>query len=419
MTNTALSQTAPDPLVKERSGAYLCPDYTGFQFDITHRDPDSFARTGTYTTPHGAFETPNFIFCATKAAMKNLSPVQMKQAGTSIILANTYHLMLRPGAELIGRMGGLHKFMAWDGPMMTDSGGFQIFSMKHGGQVNELNGRQSYKRDKTLLNIDEDGATFRSYLDGQKFHLSPESSMDIQAKLGADIIMQFDELTASTDDRDYTARSMERSCRWGDRSLTALARQDKNLNQALYGIIQGGVYPDLRKESIEYALDRPYFGTAFGGCFGETLDQFYELLEACSAHMHSDRPVHLLGFGGIKNIFRCVRHGVDTFDCVSPTRIARHGWALMKGVPGEKINLRNARFAEDNTPLDDSSDIESDRIFSKAYIHHLLKVNELLASQIISQHNVHVMTRLMGEVREAIRTGTLDELEKDWVVDQE
>lgn len=405
---------------KQTSGPVLAPDYSGFDFTINARDKKSFARTGRYNTPHGSFETPNFIFCATKAAMKNLSPRQMKEASTSIILANTYHLMLRPGADLIGRMGGLHNFMAWDGPMMTDSGGFQIFSMKHGGDTNEINARQSYQRDKTLLNIDEDGATFRSYLDGDTFHLSPESSMEIQSKLGADIIMQFDELTASTDDRDYTARSMARSLRWGDRSLTALHRIDRSSqglpNQAMYGIIQGGVYPEFRIESIEHTLDRPYFGTAFGGCFGETLDQFYELLESTSRHFQSDRPVHLLGFGGIRNIFKCVRHGVDTFDCVSPTRIARHGWALMKGVPGERLNLRNAQFAEDKTPLDPDSELESDRIYTRAYIHHLLRVNELLAQQILSQHNVKVITTLMADVRRAIRNGTLDELEKQWCV---
>lgn len=400
------------------------PDYSGFDFKITARDPESYARAATYTTPHGTFETPNFIFCATKAAMKNLSPRQMREAGTSIILSNTYHLMLRPGADLIGRMGGLHKFTAWNGPMMTDSGGFQIFSMKHGGQVDEVNGRQSYSRQKTLLGLDEDGASFRSYLDGKKFHLSPESSMDIQSKLGADIVMQFDELTSASDDRDYTARSMERTLRWGDRSLSALHRLDRPsqglANQAVYGIIQGGVYPDLRIENMEYALSRPFFGTAFGGCFGTTLEEFYELLEATSKHMQSNRPVHLLGFGGIRNIFRCVRHGVDTMDCVSPSRIARHGWAMMKAMPGEKINLRNAKYAEDTTPLDPDSPLESDQQFSRGYIHHLLRVNELLATQILSQHNVNIITRLMSEIRAAIKSevpGALDSLQKEWVVD--
>lgn len=399
----------------------LTPDYSGFDFKITHRDKNSFARRSVYTTPHGTFETPNFIFCATKAAMKNLSPFQMKEANTSIILANTYHLMLRPGADLIAEMGGLHKFTGWDGPMMTDSGGFQIFSMKHGGQTNEVNGRQSYSRQKTLLNLDEDGATFRSYLDGKIFHLTSESSMDIQDKLGADIVMQYDELTASTDDYDYTARSMERSLRWGDRSINAMVRLDRHGRgmpaQGLYGIIQGGVYPKLRIENMQYVLDRPYFGTAYGGCFGETLDDFYEVFEQAAPHMQSNRPVHLLGFGGIRNIFRCVRQGIDTFDCVSPTRIARHGWAMMKGVPGERINLRNTKYMRDKTPLDPNSALICDQHFTRGYIHHLLRVNEQLASQIISQHNVHVLTTLMAEIRQAIQDGTLDQLEKQWVID--
>lgn len=404
----------PGNLVPATDKGVMSPDYTGFDFKITARDKYSQARVGHYTTPHGSFETPGFIFCATKAAMKNLSPDQMIQAGADIILSNTYHLMIQPGAELVAHMGGLHKFTGWDGPMMTDSGGFQIFSMKHGGQVDELNGRQSYKRDKTLLKIDEDGATFRSYLDGKKFHLNPESSMDFQAKLGADIIMQFDELTASTDDKEYTARSMARSCRWGDRSLNALARMSGTPNQALYGIIQGGIYPQYRRESAEYVLDRPYFGTAFGGCFGESLEDFYEILSQASPHYQSERPVHLLGFGGIKNIFRCVLHGIDTFDCVAPTRIARHGWAIVKGQEKERINLRNAKYARDNTPLDSESELASDQKFTKGYIHHLLRANELLATQILSQHNVYMMTRLMTEIRQAIRDNTLDSLEEIW-----
>lgn len=390
------------------------PIYSGFSFQIEHNHSESLARTGRLYTPHGYLETPNFVFCATKAAMKNLSPHQMVEAGAGIILGNTYHLLLQPGPDLIEKMGGLHDFTGWRGPMLTDSGGFQIFSMKHGGNSNELNAKHNFKRSKTLLKIDEDGASFRSYIDGNIFSISPESSITIQKQLGADLIMQFDELTAITDNYDYTARSMERSCRWGDRSLKQLEKLGHG-SQAMYGIVQGGIYRELRRQSIDYVLDRPFFGTAFGGCFGDTLDGFYEMLEYCATYFNPDRPHHLLGFGSIPNVFRCIKSGIDTFDCVSPTRIARHGWALMKGVPGNRINIRNACYATDPEPLDETSPLPYAK-FSKAYIHHLFKSNELLGLQILSQYNVSVMACLMKEVRTAIKNDTLNALEKEWCV---
>lgn len=299
--------------------------------------------------------------------------------------------------------------------MLTDSGGFQVFSMGNGSCADEIKGRNRHQREN-LLKINEDGAYFRSYLDGQKLCLNPEISMEIQRKLGADLIVQMDECTAYQVTKDYTAKSMEMSMRWGDRSLHAFNTMHDG-KQALYGVVQGGVYEDLRKESADYVRSRPFFGTAVGGCLGGSDEEMYGILEFTRPHNHPDRPIHFLGIGRIKDVFQSVRYGIDTFDCVMPTRIARHGAALMKGVPGEKINLFNAKYREDSSPLDETLDLASSRNFSKAYIHHLLKAGELLAFQILSQHNVAVINRLMREVRAAIANGTLDQLEKEYLPD--
>jgi len=389
-------------------------DYSGFSFDVLHRDASSHGRVGQLKTPHGTIETPNYIFCGTKASIKNLSPMQMREAKTDIILGNTYHLMIQPGADLVEKMGGLHAFTRWDGPMMTDSGGFQIFSMGHGSVADEIKGRNK-SRGKSLLKITEEGARFHSYRDGSTLNLTPEESMRIQRKLGADLIYQFDECTAYHDDRDYTAMAMERSHRWGDRCLAEFAKTHDG-TQALYGIIQGGVYEDLRARSIDYVQDRPYFGVAVGGCLGGSVDEMKEVVSWCMApKVNHSRPVHLLGIGRIADVFSFVRMGMDTFDCVTPTRIARHGMALIKGRRDERINLKNAQFRDDPEPLDGSMDLPFSRDFSKAYIHHLFKANELLGIQIVAQHNVAVMNQLMREVRAAIREGSLDALEKEWL----
>lgn len=392
-------------------------DYPNFSFEITHTDPGSGARCGRLTTPHGTIETPNYIFCGTKASIKNLSPVQMREAKTDIILANAYHLMIRPGADLVAKMGGLHRFMNWDGPMLTDSGGFQVFSMGHGSCADEIKGRNAGSKKNSLLEVTEEGgAIFRSYADGRKLCMNPEISMDIQRKLGADLIVQMDECTAYQVTRDYTARSMEMSLRWGDRSLAAFEKTHDG-SQVLYGVVQGGVYEDLRIHSAQGVAQQDFFGTAIGGCLGGTDAEMYGILESCRPYNHPGRPVHFLGIGRIKDVFQSVRRGIDTFDCVMPTRIARHGMALMKGVPGERINLINARYREDPEPLDETLGLPSSRNYSKAYIHHLLKAEEMLAFQILSQHNVAVINRLMREVRAAIAAGggALDALEREWL----
>ena len=390
-------------------------DYPGFSFDVISQSEKSMARTGVLQTPHGTIETPNYIFCGTKASIKNLSTHAMKESKADIILANTYHLMIQPGADLIEKMGGIHEFMQWDGPMLTDSGGYQVFSMGYGSVADEIKGRNKDKnRVKTVLKITEHSAKFRSYWDGRTLELNPEISMDYQRKIGADLIMQMDECTPYNVDRKYTENALYRNFRWADRSLAAFEKTHDG-KQAIYGIVSGGVYKDLRDESCSFIGSRPFFGTAIGDCLGGTYAEFQDIVSWCTPLLPKDRPIHLLGIGRIVDIFNCVKLGIDTFDCVSPTRIARHGWALERGNPDERINLRNAKYRDDPEPLDASLDIPASRDFSKAYIHHLFKAGEMLGMQILAAHNVAVINRLMREVRQAIKDDNLDELEKEWL----
>lgn len=389
-------------------------NYPNFKFDIKKKAANSRARRGVIKTPHGDVQTPNYIFCGTKAAIRTAAPREVKEAGAQIILGNTYHLMLQPGADLIQKMGGLHKFTGWEGPMLTDSGGFQIFAMGEGTMADEIKGRRHEAKPKLLEKITEEGAMFRSYLDGSKQMLSPERAMEVQHKLGADLLMPLDECPPYHLDREYTARSTEMSHRWEMRSLKKFQELNTDGAQALYGIVQGGVYEDLRTESAQFISDQPFFGTAIGGSLGVTVDQIYdEVVSWCMNNVAENRPVHLLGIGMIRDIFAGVRYGIDTFDCVIPTRVARHGWALVKGEPRERLNIRNARFIDDPTPLDETQDCYYSQ-FSRGYLNHLVRANESLAMHILSLHNIATMSRLMKEVREAIENDTLDQLEMEW-----
>lgn len=395
-----------------------------FKFDITFQSSGSKARLGRLSTPHGVVETPAFIFCATKAAIKGATPHHMRQENTQIILANTYHLMLQPGAELVAQMGGLHRFMGWDGPLLTDSGGFQIFSLGHGSVAEEVKGRRHFLRPKSLLKIDEEGATFKSYIDGQKHVLTPEKSIQIQRDLGADLILVLDECTPFHVDKSYTERSMHMSHRWAERSLKEFQRGCLGV-QALYGITQGGVYPDLRKISGDFINSLPFFGHAVGGSLGATKTQMAEVVEMAIEPLDSVRPVHLLGIGGISDIFEGVQQGIDTFDCVHPTRLARHGgalvplsvWESMGEDPRgrEHMNLRNARFRDDSRPIDETCGCQACQTFSRGYLHHLLKAGELLVMQALTVHNVHFMNRLLSHIRQAIAQECLYEEKKKWI----
>jgi queuine tRNA-ribosyltransferase len=389
-------------------------DYPGFNFEIRQQDPNTNARLGYLTTPHGSLETPNFIFCATKAAIKGVSFPDMKALGVDIVLSNTYHLLLRPGADLVADMGGLHKFMNWDGPLFTDSGGFQVFSLGHGSVAEEIKGKRGNNRPSMLRKITEEGARFQSYIDGAYHVLTPEISIDVQRKLGADLIVVLDECTPYHVDKKYTEQSMHLSHRWGDRSLAEFQRGHDG-SQALIGIVQGGVYADLRQISAEYVASRPFFAQAVGGSLGAHKTQMDEVVGYAMAHLRRERPTHLLGIGGVDDIWRNVEHGIDTFDCVSPTRIARHAWALAREGKGFKLNLRNARFRNDSTPIEADCDCPTCQNYSRAYLHYLFKAEEILGLQLLSQHNVRFMTRLLQTIRQALRDGRFAEERRAWL----
>ncbi|OHE72845.1 MAG: tRNA guanosine(34) transglycosylase Tgt [Verrucomicrobia bacterium GWC2_42_7] len=380
-------------------------NYPNFRFEITHRDPRSKARCGILHTPHGSIETPNFIFCATKGAMKSVTTEQVRQCGAGIILSNTYHLFLLPGADAVARMGGLHKMLNWNGPMLTDSGGFQIFSLGHGGVADEIKGRGRNNFPKTLLKINEEGATFRSYIDGSIHTLTPEISIDVQQKLGADIILVLDECTPFNSDKNYTARSMRRSHSWELRSLKQFEKNN-DYKQALYGIVQGGIYPDLRKESADFVAQQDFFGQAVGGSLGGDKEQMHEVVSIACQHLHPERPTHLLGIGGIRDLWNGVAQGIDTFDCVHPTRLARHGCALITPQTEserEHLNLKNACHKTQLGPIDESCNCYCCRNFSRSYIHYLFKAQEMLGGQLLAIHNISFMVRLAHQIRQSIK----------------
>lgn len=403
--------------------------YPNFSFSVIKNAVKSRARLGRLKTPHGVVDTPAFIFCATKAAIKAVSPQDMKTAGTQFILANTYHLMIQPGAETIAKLGGIHRFMAWDGPMLTDSGGFQIFSLGHGSVADEIKGRRQNVGNRSLLKITEEGAVFRSYLDGRIHLLTPEKSIEIQRDIGADLVVVLDECTPFHVDKAYTRQSMEMSHRWGTRSLQAFLQinnDDKQAGkqgkQALYGIVQGGVYKDLRIESADYVNNQPFFGQAIGGSLGENKKQMSDVVAEVAAQLNPEKPIHLLGIGGISDIFSGVEQGIDTFDCVHPTRLARHGGALVRpehlpeGKNSDHINLLNGIFRLDEQPIEPDCPCQVCQQHSRAYLHHLLKAKELLAAQLITIHNVAFMNRLLLAIREAIQTDTLAEEKEKWIL---
>jgi queuine tRNA-ribosyltransferase len=381
-----------------------------FAFAVTHKCEKNAARCGILSTPHGVIRTPNFVFCATKGAMKSISTADLAATGAEIMLSNTYHLMLQPGAHIVAASGGLHKMVGWNKPMLTDSGGFQIFSLGCGGVADEIKGRRNFSShcNRTLLKITEEGAFFRSYIDGTRHCLTPEISIQVQKKLGADLILAFDECTPFHVPKDYTASSMNRSHRWELRSLAEFKKSDDG-SQALYGIIQGGIHGDLRKESADFVAQNDFFGQAIGGSLGGTKEQMHGIVEMTSGFIDRSRPTHLLGIGGITDIWNGVKNGLDTFDCVHPTRLARHGGALCAPFLNggrEFINLNNSRFKEDFSPIDGNCDCYCCKNFSRSYIYHLFKAREMLGGQLLTIHNARFMVRLMATIRQSIEGGT-------------
>lgn len=351
-----------------------------FEFSIDA--VDGRARTGLLNTPHGPIATPVFAPVGTQATVKAMRPRDLRDLGATLILSNTYHLYLRPGDELIRDLGGLHRFMAWDGPILTDSGGFQVFSLSDARK------------------IDDDGVTFRSHLDGSSHRFTPEISIRIQENLGADIIMMFDECPPPSD-RDYVKQSLDRTHAWAERCAAAKSRPD----QALFGIVQGGVFRDLREASARFLIDLDLPGYAVGGlAVGETKDEMHQVLDWLEPVLPRDKPRYLMGVGAPEDLVNGVLRGIDIFDCVLPTRIARNGAAL---VTGGRLNLRNAQYAADPAPIDSTCQCYACKTFSRAYLRHLVLANEILASILLTTHNLHFLLNLMEDMRKAIRKGTL------------
>jgi queuine tRNA-ribosyltransferase len=365
-----------------------------FPFTIAARDGK--ARAGVLATPRGEIRTPAFMPVGTAGTVKALTVDQVAATGADIILGNTYHLMLRPTAERVRRLGGLHRFMRWERPILTDSGGFQVMSLSK------------------ISKVTEDAVTFQSHLDGSRHVLSPERSIEIQADLlGADIVMQLDELVALPATPDAAGEAMRRSARWGQRSKNAFGERD---NQALFGIQQGGVDEALRRESAERLMEIGFDGYAIGGlAVGEGHQAMVEVLDHAPAMLPADRPRYLMGVGKPIDIVEAVARGVDMFDCVLPTRSGRHGQAWTWDGP---VNLKNARFAEDDSPLDPASPVPASRDYTKAYLHHLVKADEILGQVLLSWHNLAFFQALMAELRAAIAAGTLEQFRRSFATGQ-
>lgn len=395
------------------------------------------ARLATLKTPHGVLETPNFVAVGTQATVKALTPEQTQEAGTQIIFANTYHLYLRPGQEIVAAQGGLHKFMNWQGPIMTDSGGFQVFSLgaslEHGvGKIANifpseeggiLTQTARVGQGKSLVKVSEEEVRFKSHIDGSTHVFTPEKSMAIQRDLGADIILAFDECTSPLHDAAYTRRSAERTHRWARRCLEYIRHHDPRHGyaQMLYGITQGGAFKDIRTESTQVISNMDFDGIAIGGNLGKTLQDMYQILDWSLPVLPQEKPRHLLGIGDIPSIFEAVERGMDTFDCVSPTRNARNGGLLKrfddegKPLPKFRINIRNARFAHDTRPLDETCTCYTCQHYSRAYLRHLFQADEILGQSLASIHNLHFMAALLKDIRLSLKEDNFTDLKRAWL----
>ena len=390
-----------------------------FEFAVEHED--GAARAGTFTTPHGAVETPAFMAVGTLATVKSLDPVDLREIGARMILGNAYHLHLRPGDELIRDFGGLHRFMGWDGPILTDSGGFQVFSLSG------------------LRTVSEDGVEFRSHIDGSLHAFTPESVMQIERNLGADVIMQFDHVIPGQSDETVARDASERSVRWLARCVSELERlraggppptttiahspalpgttfplPAPSHSQALFPLVQGGIHESLRRDAARAIRDlADWLGFGIGGLsVGEAKPDMYRILEVVDGELPRDRPRYLMGVGFPEDLVEGVLRGVDLFDCVAPTRMGRNGAAFTRD---GRLNIKRAEFRTDPRPLDDSCDCAACRRFSRGYLRHLFTADEILGLRLLSLHNVHFLVRLMRDARDAIRGGTIDAWSRDWL----
>jgi queuine tRNA-ribosyltransferase len=426
-------------------------------FTIEARDGDSDARAGVLATAHGDVRTPAFVPLATKATVKGLLPAEVAALGYEMVLGNTFHLLLNPGPELIERFGGMGRFMGWDGPVVTDSGGFQVFSMGHGTVAEEIKSSRSPRRgvgarrgqagesgagmgpragggpegrsaqagagarEGAILAIEEDGVRFRSYVDGRERFLSPEGSMATQAALGSDLALVFDECTPFNVDRDYTRRSTERTHRWLERCLRWHAEHGPP-GQLVYGIVQGGVYEDLRRESTQTVAASACDGIAIGGSLGAEKAQMYEVVGYATRELggeYEGKPRHLLGIGEVDDLIRGVELGIDTFDCAMPTRLGRHGTALVPDPENRwRVDLKKARWRESEEPLLEGCECPAcaDGL-SRAYLSYLVRAGELTGARLLTMHNLALLARLMKDLRGGILDGDLENVVREWRVD--
>ncbi len=388
-----------------------------FHFELLHQDKKTQARLGVIHTPHGDIHTPAFVPVGTQATVKSLTPDELTDLGVEVFFVNTYHMYLRPGMDVIKKFDGLHKFMNWKGPIMTDSGGFQAFSLAREKYLASDSGNQAVKPDHPLVKITQDGVEFRSHWDGSKHMFTPELSMQLQWQLGSDIHIAFDDCPAYPVTHDKAKKSLERTHRWAKESLAAHQKlsKGKDTYQAIFGSIQGGTFEDLRKESAKVISDMDFDGIAIGGvAVGESKKEMVDVLDWVTPILPKEKPRHLLGVGEIDDIFALVSRGIDTFDCVQPTRLARMGRLFSTNEKFE-IDMTKKMYAEDITPIDPSCTCYTCRHFSRAYLHHLFRVRELLAYRLATIHNIHFINTLMADIRTSIADGTFLDLTREYL----
>lgn len=390
-----------------------------FSFTI-NKKMDGLGRAGVISTPNGDVQTPAFVTVGTKATVKGITPEMLKDIGAQVALANTYHLYLQPGDDIVARAGGFPKMMNWSGPTMTDSGGFQVFSLGEAfgtgvskvasGEDIVVSERKGYSKSNKFAHIDEDGVTFKSYLDGSRHRFTPESSMEIQWNLGADMIFAFDECTSPLADHDYQTEAMNRTHRWAERSLKRHNELDTENIQALFGVVQGGRFQDLREESARVLGAMDFDGYGIGGSFNK--DDMAQAVGWVNSILPEEKPRHMLGIGEPIDIFAGVENGCDLFDCVSPTRVARHGRIYTYDGP---VQLKNARFRQDWKPLVEGCECYTCSNYTRGYIHHLLRSKEMLGQTLGSIHNLYFIVKLVDDIRQSIYDENFEEFKKEFI----
>ena len=384
-----------------------------FKIEACHSGTE--ARVGVLHTPHGEVRTPAFVAVATRGTVKALSADDVRALGIQILIGNTYHLTLRPGAEVVGALGGLHGFSGWNGPWMTDSGGFQVFSLgagkEHGvGKIASIFPGEAPPKPTgpSLVKLTEEGARFRSVVDGAWVFFSPEEVIRAQRLLGADVILPLDECTSPFHDRAYTEAAMERTHRWAERALKAFRDTQglgPNPDQVLYGIVQGGAYEDLRRRSAHEIAGMNFPGFAIGGSLGRSKEDMFRVIEWTVEELPKEKPRHLLGIGTVEDIVEAVKRGIDTFDCAAPTRMARNGTLLSAREEGFRLNIKGARFRREDRPIEEGCDCPTCRRYSRAFLHHLFRCGELSYFRLATLHNLRFMVRLMAAIRARIASG--------------